>query len=138
MHNYRLPSLPRKTMERKRGKLNGHLLREPSMDFSLQKLQTFSMIRIATESSLRLLSRPRDELKLQGKNQPHNLKYTLMSLCFQGSGLRVHQNNTRDVYNFFVLCDFRLRELHTLKGHVESVVKLKGLDIDTIQQHYTV
>ncbi|KAI0504661.1 hypothetical protein KFK09_015613 [Dendrobium nobile] len=32
----------------------------------------------------------------------------------------------------------RLRELHTLKGHVESVVKLKGLDIDTINQHYTV
>ncbi|EPS57651.1 hypothetical protein M569_17165 [Genlisea aurea] len=32
----------------------------------------------------------------------------------------------------------RLREIHTLKGHVESVVKLKGLDIDTIQQHYTV
>jgi H+-transporting ATPase len=33
---------------------------------------------------------------------------------------------------------YRLRELNTLKGHVESVVKLKGLDIDTIQQHYTV
>ncbi|GAV77889.1 E1-E2_ATPase domain-containing protein/Cation_ATPase_N domain-containing protein/Hydrolase domain-containing protein [Cephalotus follicularis] len=32
----------------------------------------------------------------------------------------------------------RLRELTTLKGHMESVVKLKGLDIDTIQQHYTV
>ncbi|KAL0463962.1 UNVERIFIED_CONTAM: Plasma membrane ATPase 4 [Sesamum latifolium] len=32
----------------------------------------------------------------------------------------------------------RLRELHTLKGHVESVVKLKGLDIETIQQNYTV
>ncbi|GAA0186563.1 primary active transporter [Lithospermum erythrorhizon] len=32
----------------------------------------------------------------------------------------------------------RLRELHTLKGHVESVVKLKGLDIQTIQQNYTV
>ncbi|KAF1876145.1 hypothetical protein Lal_00006776 [Lupinus albus] len=31
----------------------------------------------------------------------------------------------------------RFRELHTLKGHVESVVKLKGLVIDTIQQHYT-
>ncbi|KAI6679198.1 hypothetical protein NL676_033079 [Syzygium grande] len=31
-----------------------------------------------------------------------------------------------------------LRELHTLKGHVDSVVKLKGLDIETIQQHYTV
>ncbi|XP_073391396.1 plasma membrane ATPase 1-like [Physcomitrium patens] len=32
----------------------------------------------------------------------------------------------------------KLRELYTLKGHVESVVKLKGLDIDTIQQSYTV
>ncbi|CAN4088166.1 unnamed protein product [Withania somnifera] len=32
----------------------------------------------------------------------------------------------------------RLRELLTLKGHVESVVKLKGLDIETIQQAYTV
>ncbi|KAI7752312.1 hypothetical protein M8C21_015058 [Ambrosia artemisiifolia] len=32
----------------------------------------------------------------------------------------------------------RLREVLTLKGHVESVVKLKGLDIDNIQQHYTV
>ncbi|WCJ29849.1 Plasma membrane ATPase [Euphorbia peplus] len=32
----------------------------------------------------------------------------------------------------------RLRELHTLKGHVESVVERKGLDIDTIQQNYTV
>ncbi|KAK4774494.1 hypothetical protein SAY86_009429 [Trapa natans] len=32
----------------------------------------------------------------------------------------------------------RLRELGTLKGHMESVVKLKGLDIDTIQASYTV
>ncbi|CAD5175533.1 unnamed protein product [Musa acuminata subsp. malaccensis] len=32
----------------------------------------------------------------------------------------------------------RLRELNTLKGHMESVVRLKGLDIDTIQQAYTV
>lgn len=31
----------------------------------------------------------------------------------------------------------RLRELTTLKGHIESVVKMKGLDIDTIQQSYT-
>ncbi|KAG6498336.1 hypothetical protein ZIOFF_046248 [Zingiber officinale] len=29
-------------------------------------------------------------------------------------------------------------ELHTLEGHVESVVMLKGLDIDTIQQYYNV
>ncbi|CAM6033595.1 unnamed protein product [Sphagnum compactum] len=32
----------------------------------------------------------------------------------------------------------RLREVLTLKGHVESVVRLKGLDINTIQQCYTV
>ncbi|CAA7400718.1 unnamed protein product [Spirodela intermedia] len=32
----------------------------------------------------------------------------------------------------------RLRERHTLKGHIECVVKLKGLDIDTMQHHYTV
>lgn len=41
----------------------------------------------------------------------------------------------------YCLCTFfwrRLRELHTLKGHVESVVRLKGLDISTIQQSYTV
>ncbi|XP_037422409.1 plasma membrane ATPase 1-like isoform X4 [Triticum dicoccoides] len=32
----------------------------------------------------------------------------------------------------------RLMMVHTLKGHVETVVKPKGLDIDTIQQSYTV
>ncbi|KAL4559239.1 hypothetical protein LXL04_031374 [Taraxacum kok-saghyz] len=32
----------------------------------------------------------------------------------------------------------KLRELHTLKGHVESVVRMKGIDIETIQQAYTV
>ncbi|XP_077222113.1 plasma membrane ATPase 2-like [Tasmannia lanceolata] len=31
----------------------------------------------------------------------------------------------------------RLREHHTLKGRVESFAKLKGLDIDAINQHYT-
>ncbi|KAL5222027.1 hypothetical protein ABZP36_026740 [Zizania latifolia] len=32
----------------------------------------------------------------------------------------------------------RLRELNTLKGQVESTVRLRGLDIDTVQHHYTV
>ncbi|XP_027162876.1 plasma membrane ATPase 1-like [Coffea eugenioides] len=31
----------------------------------------------------------------------------------------------------------RLRELHTLKGKVESFVKLKGIEIDAINQNYT-
>ncbi|KAK9274225.1 hypothetical protein L1049_019039 [Liquidambar formosana] len=32
----------------------------------------------------------------------------------------------------------RMRELHTLKGKVESFAKLKGLDIDAMNQNYTV
>lgn len=32
----------------------------------------------------------------------------------------------------------RIQELHTLKGHLESIIKLKGLDIDKIQMHYTI
>ncbi|KAJ0105271.1 hypothetical protein Patl1_18425 [Pistacia atlantica] len=32
----------------------------------------------------------------------------------------------------------RLRELHTLKGKVESFAKLRGLDIDHVNPHYTV
>ncbi|CAI9303687.1 unnamed protein product [Lactuca saligna] len=32
----------------------------------------------------------------------------------------------------------RLKELHTLKGYVESVIKSKGLDIETMQQYYTI
>lgn len=32
----------------------------------------------------------------------------------------------------------RLRELHTLKGRVESFAKLRGLDIDAVNGHYTV
>lgn len=54
--------------------------------------------------------------------------------------VHTHKNKTLRNSFFFVFVFFfgRLRELHTLKGHVESVVKLKGLDIETIQQHYTV
>ncbi|WZZ41376.1 hypothetical protein YC2023_037635 [Brassica napus] len=36
-----------------------------------------------------------------------------------------------------MLCFDRLREIHTFKGHVESVAKLKGMDIDTSGHHYT-
>ncbi|MBA0806579.1 hypothetical protein Gohar_022451 [Gossypium harknessii] len=53
-------------MEKKRGKLNGHLLRGHYMDFNHQKLLTSSMTRVATESCLRLPSRPRGELRWQG------------------------------------------------------------------------
>ena len=68
----RLPSPPRKTMVKRRGKLNGLLLRGPCMDFNHQKLLISSMKRAVIENWLRLLSRPREELKLQGK-QPNFL-----------------------------------------------------------------
>ena len=46
------------------------------------------------------------------------------------------------IYISGVICDFsfccRLRELNTLKGRMESVVRQKGLDLETIQQSYTV
>ncbi|XP_042415747.1 plasma membrane ATPase-like isoform X2 [Zingiber officinale] len=32
----------------------------------------------------------------------------------------------------------RFREMQTLKGHVESVFQLKGVDVNTVQQHHTV
>ncbi|KAL1810275.1 hypothetical protein DCAR_0729959 [Daucus carota subsp. sativus] len=32
----------------------------------------------------------------------------------------------------------KLREMNTLKGHVESVIRMKGIDVETIQQSYTV
>jgi hypothetical protein len=33
---------------------------------------------------------------------------------------------------------YRLVEKHTFKGRIEKVVKLKGLDLDTSKNHYTV
>ncbi|EFJ34065.1 hypothetical protein SELMODRAFT_83063, partial [Selaginella moellendorffii] len=32
----------------------------------------------------------------------------------------------------------RLKEAHTLKAHIESVIKLKGLDLDGVNPHYTI
>ncbi|KAE9462429.1 hypothetical protein C3L33_05672, partial [Rhododendron williamsianum] len=64
----------------------------------------------STESYLKSLNRLRGELRLQ------ELLKSLLATCKDRPWLR---------------------ELNTLKGHVESVVKLKGLDIDNIQQHYT-
>jgi hypothetical protein len=62
-------------MGKKREKHSGQLLRGLFMVFSHLKQPTFSMTRIATESFLRLLSKPRDALKLHGKSS---------SLCLKG------------------------------------------------------
>ncbi|KAL5547652.1 hypothetical protein UlMin_002883 [Ulmus minor] len=64
-------------------------------------------------------------------------------------GLQPPENIFNDKQNYTELSEIaeqakrraevaRLRELHTLKGQIESVVKLKGLDIETGHQHYTV
>ncbi|KAH8488247.1 hypothetical protein H0E87_024064 [Populus deltoides] len=44
----------------------------------------------------------------------------------------------RSLPNLFTVVNNLVRELHTLKGKVESFAKLRGLDIDSMNQHYTV
>jgi hypothetical protein len=66
---YRLPSLPRKITVKKRGKLNGLMLKGHFMDFNHQKVLESSMRRAVIENCLRLLSRLRDVPKLLGKQK---------------------------------------------------------------------
>ncbi|KAK4415001.1 ATPase 8, plasma membrane-type [Sesamum alatum] len=63
--------------------------------------------------------------------------YKELSEIAEQAKRRAEVASTRLILSGKAKC-YWLRELHTLKGHVESVVKLKGLDIETIQQHYTV
>lgn len=125
----RLPLQPRRIMARRRGKLNGLLLRGLYMDFNHLKPLTFLTKRTAIESFLKSLNKLKGELRWPGKKLFCHMKSShLLNILVHGN-----QNLTT-----FCSTQCRLRELHTLKGHVESVVKLKGLDIETIQQHYTV
>lgn len=122
----RLLSPPRKIMEERRERLNGLLLRGLYTVFKHPRLQTSSTRKAATENFLKSLNKPKDVLKLQGKDTYiYCLLFIIYYLCMKEVKKRL---------GFL----YRLREVLTLKGHVESVVKLKGLDIDTIQQHYTV
>lgn len=100
------------------------------MAFSHPKPRTYFPTRIATENFQRSPNRPKDELKLPGTT-PFNVLHNSCNFFTQTNQILILTFVRVDVID-------RLRELHTLKGHVESVVKLKGLDIDTIQQHYTV
>ena len=44
-----------------------------------------------------------------------------------------------EMYFVIITLEFcRLGELHTLRGHVESVVRLKNLDLNVIQSAHTV
>lgn len=66
----RLPSLLRKTMEKKRGKHNGLLHKGHYMVFNHLKPATFSLTRAVTGSFPRLQSKPNGGLRLLGK-QPN-------------------------------------------------------------------
>jgi hypothetical protein len=77
----RLRSPPRKTMEKRRGKLNGHMLRGLYMDFNHQKVLVFSMRRAVTENCPRLLSKRREELKLQGKQPCLPFPSEITNIC---------------------------------------------------------
>jgi hypothetical protein len=56
-------------MVKKRGKLNGLMLKGHFMDFNHQKVLESSMRRAVIENCLRLLSRLRDVPKLLGKQK---------------------------------------------------------------------
>jgi len=120
----RLLSQQRRIMEGERGWHNGLQLNVHFMGCILHNHRNFSMIRSTMGGShLKSLSRPRGVLKSPGN--------------FLGKLIYMYYNIVKSY--FCTICYVsRLRELHTLKGHVESVVKLKGIDIETIQQHYTV
>lgn len=136
-------------MGKRREKLSGLLLRGPYMAFNHQKPTTFSVKRTVTGSFQRSQNKPSGGLRLQGKHHVYSIHSGKMQLCHLNTEIVsclpvmpmhfVMQKLLIEILRQFVsCCRCRLRELHTLKGHVESVVKLKGLDIDTIQQHYTV
>jgi len=128
----RLPLLQRKTTAKKREKLSGPQHRGPSMAFNLLRPPTICFLkRIVTGSFLRSPSKPSGGLRWQGKQAV----FVMFHIQWMG------ERKSSCFSTIFILMKdgfYRLRELNTLKGHVESVVKLKGLDIDTIQQHYTV
>ena len=86
-----------------------------------------SMIRATTENNLILLNRRRCALRSLC-NDLRSFRFSPLTISFLY--ISVFINSTRGLF-----CS-RLRELHTLKGHVESLVKLKGLDIETVQQHF--
>ena len=119
----------RRSTENERGWRHGLLINAPFVDCILPKAQNFSMIRATTESYMISLNMPRGALRSLG-NDLRSLWFSLLTIS--SLSMPTYLNSTHGL-----LCS-RLRELHTLKGHVESVVKLKGLDIETIQQHYTV
>jgi len=66
----------------------------------------------------------------------HCLLHFISTLKFSSAKHMLSFRDFLEIERYIFHC--RQRELHTLKGHVESVVKLKGLDIETIQQSYTV
>lgn len=129
----RLLSQGKRTLERNSVSFNGHMHKEHCMDCNHQIPRCLLNVHIS-QNSIRWLKKPKEELKLQGEQQSFVLAwYRKWILTWQYCYTWVYNSLT---VKSIILC--RLRELHTLKGHVESVVRLKGLDIDTIQQAYTV
>lgn len=115
----------KRTSGRNSGSYNGLMHKEHYMDCK-RRMPKCSMTELTSPSSIRWPKKPKGELKLQGMNWIRMWRRNCLRFKIEGLS-----------FGCWRIC-FRLRELHTLKGHVESVVRLKGLDIDTIQQAYTV
>lgn len=135
----RLRSRDRRTLERSNVSFSGPMPKEPCMGCSRQ---TLKWTRVGSLNSTKSLRKPKGEQKLPGDK--------IFPLLIVGASRTCELCLVLVCPVFFLhyfcvifsrglgWCEFRLRELHTLKGHVESVVRLKGLDIETIQQSYTV
>ena len=115
-------------------KHNGPMPSERCMDFTHQiRRKGWLLEAVAIESLVSWLSRLREGLKLQSKYP----KVPLLSIFFVFAKFKGDLSCNVLIHDNFCVC-CRLRELNTLKGHVESVVRMKNLDIGTIQQSYTV
>ena len=128
-------------MERKTGQPNGYFLREVYKDCSLQIWRTM------VGDLIWFLNRPGGVLKSPGTTNFYSSvlssKWPAPWFCLwiwsNLNNLAYRTFYPPDALLILLTCEFcRLGELHTLRGHVESVVRLKNLDLNVIQSAHTV
>jgi H+-transporting ATPase len=97
---------------------------------TIHGLQTAEASIFENKTTFNELNQPADEARRRAEMARY---FTMLALSVivtpKPSGLQRSEPG-------FEMC--RLRELNTLKGKMESVVKQKGLDMETINQSYTV
>ncbi|KAL2226989.1 UNVERIFIED_CONTAM: Plasma membrane ATPase 4 [Sesamum indicum] len=82
----------------------------------------------------------REEIEIQWANKAQRTLHGLEPMKTAGvSSKKIYEDLSLPAEKDKKRAEFaRLQELHTLKGHIESVMKAKGLDINSIDHYYTV